>query len=179
MSYTRGFELQKLTKHSSVDLEAKSAAIAALADEIWRDHYTTIIGKSQVDYMLTKFQSAEQILTDIQKNEYTYFTAADIKNNTLIGYCGVAPKAGYLLRSKLYVHKGHRGTGVARGFLNEAIALCRCEYDYHKIRLTVNKYNDGAIAAYKKMGFDTIDSIKTDIGGGFFMDDYVMELALP
>jgi len=25
------------------------------------------------------------------------------------------------------------------------------------------------------MGFETIDSVKTDIGGGFFMDDFVME----
>ena len=47
-----------------------------------------------------------------------------------------------------------------------------------KIRLTVNKHNDNSIAAYKKMGFETIDSVKTDIGGGYYMDDFVMELPI-
>jgi RimJ/RimL family protein N-acetyltransferase len=46
------------------------------------------------------------------------------------------------------------------------------------VYLTVNKYNERAIAVYKKIGFKTIDSPKTDIGNGFFMDDYVMEYVL-
>ena len=30
------------------------ALIATLADTIWRDHYTPIIGKGQVDYMMER-----------------------------------------------------------------------------------------------------------------------------
>jgi hypothetical protein len=52
------------------------------------------------------------------------------------------------------------------------------EYGFDKICLTVNKRNAGAVAAYHKMGFETVDSVNTDIGGGFFMDDYVMELSV-
>ena len=44
--------------------------------------------------------------------------------------------------------------------------------------MTVNKNNSGSIAVYQKMGFETIDSVKTSIDGGFYMDDYVMELVL-
>jgi ribosomal protein S18 acetylase RimI-like enzyme len=193
------------------DTEAESAVISALAGEIWREHYTPIIGAEQVEYMLAKFQSPEQICKDINENKYIYFTAkcekdynaphfselatqinagqpfeiSDFFNEAgsdnqheIIGYAAVVPKDEYLLLSKIYVKTNHRGRGVARAFLNEAIALCHLEYNFNKIRLTVNKNNEVAIKAYHKMSFETIDSVKTDIGGGFFMDDYVMELAV-
>ena len=41
--------------------------------------------------------------------------------------------------------------------------------------LTVNKYNELAIRAYVGKGFETIDSVETDIGEGFIMDDFVMQ----
>ena len=46
---------------------------------------------------------------------------------------------------------------------------------YSSIRLTVNKYNKNTISAYNKWGFRTIDSVVTDIGEGFVMDDFIME----
>jgi ribosomal protein S18 acetylase RimI-like enzyme len=150
--------------------------VAALADEIWREHFTPIIGAAQTDYMLNKFQSAEQIFVDINENDYTYFTAESIENSEMIGYCACRPIEDYMLLSKLYVRKDYRGRGVARSLLNEVVALCRQDNAFEKIRLTVNKHNDDAIASYNKIGFETIDSVKTDIGEGFFMDDYIMEL---
>lgn len=168
-------QIQKLTKHDE-KLESEAVAIANLADEIWREHYTPIIGTEQVDYMLKKFQSAEQICEDIKRNDYIYFTAEHTKSGEIIGYCATQPKEDYLLLSKIYVRKDYRVKGIARSFLDEVIALCRWEYRFDKIRLTVNKYNENSISAYKKMSFETIDSVKTDIGNGFFMDDFVMEL---
>ncbi|MEG2601476.1 MAG: GNAT family N-acetyltransferase, partial [Carnobacterium sp.] len=53
-----------------------------------------------------------------------------------------------------------------------------CENDLLKIQLTVNKYNDKSIAAYKKMGFVTVKEQVADIGGGYIMDDFVMEYSL-
>ena len=176
-NFQKGIHIRKFTKHA-YNLESDAAAIAVLASEIWREHYTPIIGEQQVEYMLTKFQSAKQICEDIKRNDYIYFTAEDIKSGELIGYCATQPKEDYLLLSKIYVRKDYRGRGVARSFLDEVTALCRWEYSFEKIRLTVNKYNDGSIAAYKKMGFEIIDSVETDIGGGFIMDDFVMELRI-
>ena len=46
------------------------------------------------------------------------------------------------------------------------------------VYLTVNKGNDDTIAIYRKWGFEIIDSVVTDIGGGFVMDDYIMSLDL-
>lgn len=47
-----------------------------------------------------------------------------------------------------------------------------------KIVLTVNKNNLHSIAAYKKLGFTTVESLIQDIGNGFVMDDYKMEKVL-
>jgi len=172
------YQIQKLAKNASDTLRAHAGAVSDLAGEIWRETYTPIIGAAQVDYMLEKFQSAERIYADISINGYTYFTARDIGKDRLIGYCAVVAKEDHLFLSKIYVHRDSRGTGVARSFLDEAQALCRLEYGFDKIRLTVNKQNENAIAVYGKVGFTVVDSVTTDIGGGFYMDDYVMELTI-
>lgn len=46
------------------------------------------------------------------------------------------------------------------------------------IYLTVNKHNESSIAVYRKFGFRMADAVTTAIGGGFVMDDYIMELPL-
>jgi ribosomal protein S18 acetylase RimI-like enzyme len=167
-------DIKKHHKHST-DLKSKAAEISALADEIWHEHYTRIIGAEQVEYMLAKFQSPEQIYADITENDYVYFTAHCQKRQNIIGYCAVQPRENHLFLSKIYVRRDYRSKGIARSFLNEIYALCRFEYKFDKIYLTVNKNNHGAIAMYKKMGFENVEEVKVDIGGGFFMDDYVME----
>ena len=48
-----------------------------------------------------------------------------------------------------------------------------------KIWLTVNKYNDGSIAAYEALGMKRVRDQVADIGGGFVMDDYVYEIDVP
>ena len=46
------------------------------------------------------------------------------------------------------------------------------------LTLAVNKNNASAIAAYLKHGFRIAEAVTKDIGGGFVMDDYVMERPL-
>lgn len=151
--------------------ERDAAQLAALADEIWREHYPPIIGLGQVEYMLGKFQSADRIAEDMMANGYTYYLA-DLGGKHA-GYCAVKPENdGTLILSKLYVQKSARGKGVARAFVETIGDLYRERYD--KIRLTVNKYNTGSIAAYTRLGFVVTDSIIADIGGGYLMDDFVM-----
>ncbi len=47
-----------------------------------------------------------------------------------------------------------------------------------RLTVAVNKNNRTAIAAYLKHGFRVADAVVKDIGGGFVMDDYLMEQAL-
>ena len=162
----------------SEDIKQAAVLIADLADTIWHEHYTPIIGEAQVGYMLSRFQSAEQIYDDIVNNGFTYFSGYEgepADKNTPIGYAACRKTDDYLFLSKMYVHKDYRGKGLSRLFLDEMIILAKSEYNCDKIRLTVNKHNDGSIAVYKAMGFEIIDSIVSDIGVGYVMDDFLME----
>jgi ribosomal protein S18 acetylase RimI-like enzyme len=55
-------------------------------------------------------------------------------------------------------------------FFNEQVKTNMLQGMY----LTVNKYNEHAIDVYKHYGFEIVDSVVTDIGKGFVMDDYIM-----
>lgn len=52
------------------------------------------------------------------------------------------------------------------------------KYCYSSIYLTCNKYNKHSLAVYEKFGFQWIDSVQTDIGNDFIMDDYILEYRL-
>jgi len=49
---------------------------------------------------------------------------------------------------------------------------------FPKLILAVNKRNENAIASYRKHGFQVRESVVVDIGGGYVMDDFVMEKLL-
>ena len=144
---------------------------ARLAQMIWREHFTPIIGEKQVDYMLDKFQSAPAIAEQIRQG-YLYF--ALMSDNRQIGYTAFRIDDDTLFLSKLYIQKEFRGRGYARIVLDKAEDTAK-KNTKPVIRLTCNKNNANSLAVYKKLGFLTVREEKTDIGSGFFMDDYILE----
>jgi RimJ/RimL family protein N-acetyltransferase len=87
------------------------------------------------------------------------------------------PDDGVVQLSKLYLLEKCRGQGLGKEMLTFAEQRCR-ELGAGTLWLTVNKYNAGPIAFYKRMGFENVGAIVTDIGGGFVMDDYRMQKIL-
>ena len=69
-----------------------------------------------------------------------------------------------------------------RGFgtllLNHVEAAARAR-GFRTVILAVNKKNEKAIAVYRKHGLTIRESVITEIGGGFRMDDYIMVKLLP
>lgn len=149
--------------------------VAALAKEIWEEHFTPIIGEKQVAYMVEKFQSLTAMRRQTKTQGYRYYRF--LKDGVLIGYTGVAVNPsdeGRLFLSKLYLKKEERGQGVCSRAFDFLEDLCRKE-GRRSIWLTVNKYNKIPLAVYQHRGFQITDSVVTDIGSGFVMDDYIME----
>ena len=147
--------------------------VSSLAKEIWTQHYRPIIGQAQIDYMLDKFQSESAICRDIAGG-YTYYIAS--LNSTPCGYSAVKKDNGVFL-SKFYVRQTERGKGIGKAMLAAVWAYAK-EHCAPRIWLTCNKHNTTTLQVYRKLGFSVIDSIITDIGGGFVMDDYVLEKKL-
>ena len=95
----------------------------------------------------------------------------------LIGYTGVHPEEELLFLSKLYLKKQHRGHGYGRKMIEFVAGLAR-ELGKSGVYLTVNRYNENTIAVYHATGFETVRTQVADIGNGYVMDDYVMQLAV-
>ena len=151
-------------------VKSDSKLIETLAKEIWTQHYLSIIGIGQIDYMLDKFQSESAISHDIECG-YTYLIA--YFDGTPCGYSAVKQDNGVFL-SKFYVMKAYRGKGIGKAMMRTIAAYAE-EHSEGRIWLTCNKHNSASLGIYEKLGFKAIDSIVTDIGGGFVMDDYVLE----
>ena len=150
--------------------------IENLAREIWQQHFTPIIGAQQVEYMLQKFQSTKAMLAQISNGCEYYLVSLD---NEPVAYAGIIPdpEQKRLMLSKLYVKQSARGNGVGKAML-EFIEQKSMKEGLVTLWLTVNRFNLDTIAWYEHCGFVTVDEVKKDIGGGFFMDDYIMQKSL-
>ena len=151
--------------------EAQIEIVAKLAFEIWNEHFTPIIGKAQVDYMVEKFQSKRAISEQIEEGYSYYLLKAD---GDYIGYTGICPKEDELFLSKLYIRASQRGKGHGRKVVEFLEEIAR-EKKLRKITLTVNRNNTDTIHAYEKFGFTNEGPVVQDIGSGFVMDDFKME----
>lgn len=149
--------------------------VAALADLIWNECYTDLIGPEQVRYMVDTIQSAGPIQKQIQNDGYLYYIF--IFEGTQAGYLALQPKEGKLFLSKVYLKKEHRGKGLSKEIFAFAHAVA-AEKGCSAVWLTVNRGNDQAIAAYQKLGYTTVREQVADIGQGYVMDDFVMEKSL-
>lgn len=146
--------------------------IADLAKVIWNEHFTPIIGKDQVDYMVEKFQSYPALKEQISEG-YEYYQI--FSGGEFCGYTGIRPgEDNRLFLSKLYLKKESRGHHLATGAFSFLKEICR-ERGYSAIWLTCNKHNDNSLGVYRHFGFEIVDTQEADIGGGFIMDDYIME----
>lgn len=150
--------------------------IAALAQRVWHYTYDPLIGTEQTAYMIKKFQSADALESAIRDSGYIYRMA--VTEERLAAYCGVCPEPeGAVFLSKVYVDPQFQRQGLAKALILH-FAKDYAAQGFSRMYLTVNKGNENAIKAYKKLGFHFSGTLVTDIGGGFVMDDNTMELDL-
>jgi GNAT superfamily N-acetyltransferase len=161
-------------------------AISELAGVIWRACYPGIITAAQIDYMLARMYALDTMREEIRSQGICYDRL--LVGNEPVGFASYGPsEAGTPRRSvrtaqravpafklhKIYLHPDWQGRGLG------SLLLQHCEREIRKsgarrLILSVNKRNARAIAAYQRNGFVIAESVVTDIGGGFVMDDYVM-----
>lgn len=152
----------------AVDSDELIRRVVVLAGQIWGEHYPAIIGDEQVAYMLGEFQSFAAIRGQIDKG-MEYFLL--IYNGEDAGYFAVQVEGEGLFLSKLYVKRSQAGKGLG----SQMLAFVQERWRAERVRLTVNKENLDSIRFYQNHGFSKTGEVVLDIGGGFVMDDYLME----
>jgi len=158
--------------------EPDFAVLRELAATIWRRHYAGIVPAAQIDFMLAGRFGDESLRTQIEAPD-RWLELLRVAGEP-VGYCG-SELAGdddthgrALKIGQLYVHETHRGAGLGSHMLAHLEARARA-FGRSTLRLQVNKRNTTAIAFYRGRGFAIVRAAVFDIGGGFVMDDYVME----
>lgn len=154
---------------AAVDIEP----LTALVREIWHQHYPGIITVRQIEYMLEQRYSPDTIRAEIENGAGRWVKL--LVNGELGGFASYeADGARRAMKlDKLYMHGLFRGRGCGAALVRHVEQAARAQGCDH-VYLQVNRNNFDSIAVYRRLGFEVVDRVKTDIGGGFYMDDYVM-----
>jgi len=144
--------------------------INTLAQKIWRTYYPSIISNQQIEYMLAKMYSTEDLLKQMTAEAHCFVLC--FADNQPVGYCSYScQQVGHYFLHKLYVDTTQHHRGIGSWFLSTVLDVLT---DLQYLRLTVNRKNFKAINFYFKNKF-IIEEVKDfDIGEGFWMKDFVM-----
>lgn len=153
--------------------QADVTRMVKVAEIVWREANTAFCSEEQVEYMIERFQSYEAVMGQLMQG-YRYFVIEE--NGEILAYFGVQPQDDRLFLSKYYILKQNRGRGIFSMGLDFMKALCQ-ELGLRAIYLTVNRNNTHAYEVYLHKNFKVIEEAVADIGCGFVMDDYIMELS--
>jgi diamine N-acetyltransferase len=153
--------------------EEHLSALAELAGVIWRQHYPGIISPAQIEYMLAKMYSLETLHEEIRVKGIRFVRL--LVDGSFVGFAahGPTPEPGVMKLHKCYLLPAMHGRGYGSLLLKHCEAEVR-QLGARRIILAVNKRNPKAVAAYQRNGFTVTESVVTDFGRGFVMDDYLM-----
>lgn len=151
--------------------------IQEIAYKTWPVAYGQILSKEQLDYMLEMMYSNETLNDNIINNGHFFLLANE--GADCLGFASF--EHHYLNKNttrlhKLYVLPESQGRGIGKLLLDKIMVLA---IDNHSdvISLNVNKFNK-AFIFYKKMGFEIVAEEDLEIGNGYLMEDYKMELKI-
>jgi diamine N-acetyltransferase len=148
-------------------------AVCRLARQIWQDTYPGIISQQQIDAMLADRYSPQAILAQLDDPRHTWLIA--LSGRDLTGFAHAYMEHAACKLDKLYVDPRHQRRGIGHALFDAIRGFAR-QHQAQRIWLQVNRHNTRAISAYRKYGFEIVEARVFDIGDGFVMDDYVMEI---
>ncbi|HWW43415.1 GNAT family N-acetyltransferase [Pedobacter sp.] len=160
--------LLRKAKEQDIPLIREIAAIT------WGPTYVPIIGQEQVDYMLEKMYNDGVLLEQMMQGHAFLIAEIGKKDMGFAGYSITDHDNKVYKLHKLYVLPEAHGKGVGKFLINEIVNAIR-EAGGKKLELNVNRENK-AKDFYERAGFQIKETVDLDIGNGFFMNDYVMEM---
>ena len=150
-----------------------------VADEVWPKTFAPILPPEQIPYMMNMMYAPEVMERELAEGYRFTALLLDGAPSGYVSWSAYPPGSDSDVAKlhKVYLLTTCHGRGFGRLMLDYVTDVCR-KAGFKRLRLNVNKHNERAIGVYRKNGFVTVESVKNDIGGGFFMDDYVMEKRL-
>jgi diamine N-acetyltransferase len=150
--------------------------IQEIAHKTWPITYGSILSKAQLDYMMDLMYSDASLLEQLMTKPL-FFLAYE--GDSCLGFtsCENNYQNSKVTRlHKIYILPEAQGKGVGKALVDKVVALAK-ENQSNIISLNVNKFNK-AVSFYKKVGFKIASEEDLDIGNGYLMEDYKMELKI-
>jgi diamine N-acetyltransferase len=149
--------------------------IRELTFAVWPQTYASLLTKEQIDYMLEMMYSEAALKKQIAEDGITFIIIYDEQTPVAFAaYNEIKPQIWKL--HKIYILQSQQGKGTGR-FIIEYIVTEIKSKNATALQLQVKRDNS-AQHFYKKLGFEIIETADFDIGNGYFMKDYIMELGL-
>jgi N-acetylglutamate synthase-like GNAT family acetyltransferase len=148
--------------------------IQQIAEKAWRPTYAHILSEEQTLYMLDMMYGTDVLMEQIGSRIEFYMAENE---NQVIGYFSIEiTEADKMKLHKIYLHPMQKSKGAGSKII-DFIKQLAIQKNVQKIELNVNKLNS-AVQFYEKKGFLRAKEMVLDIGNGYVMDDYVMQLSL-
>lgn len=148
-------------------------ALIELAGVIWRQHYPGIISHAQIDYMLDRMYSLATLRAELRYQGIQFWRLLVGAQFAGFASLGPQPDPSVMKLHKCYLRPALHGRGHGSRLIQHCERAAR-QRGARRLILAVNKRNTKAVTAYQRNGFVIGESVITDFGGGFVMDDYVM-----
>lgn len=148
--------------------------IQQLAEAIWWPAYSPILSADQISYMLGKMYSPDALAQQMRDGQQFLLLENDNSSAGFAAYSSAEPRIYKL--NKLYVLPNLQTKGLGKALLDEVINRIKL-LGAHTLILNVNRYNK-AKTFYEKLGFKVISEEDINIGQGYYMNDYIMSLAI-
>ena len=149
--------------------------IRQLTFAIWPQTYSGVISKEQIDYMLEQMYNPATLQKQMEVDGCTFIIVYN--NDNAIAFASYNETEPQLWKlNKIYILPSQQGKGTGKFIINYIIDEIKTK-GAKALQLQVNRDNK-AKNFYERLGFKIIKTADFDIGNGYFMNDYVMELPL-
>lgn len=165
--------MNKITISNLIDYPA----IQEIAYKTWPVTFGDILSTTQIDYMLDMMYSTDSLKEQIEKKGHQFLIAKEGYVN--LGFASYELDYRGELKTKIhkiYILPEQQGKGIGKQMINAIKEVAKRKHNTF-ISLNVNK-NNKAIEFYKSIGFEKVGEEDIDIGNGFLMEDFIMELEI-
>ncbi|MCC5919104.1 MAG: GNAT family N-acetyltransferase [Cyclobacteriaceae bacterium] len=151
------------------------AALRAMAYRIWPPAFASILSKDQISYMLDWMYNLDELRSQYARGVSFIWGCW---NENAVGFAAyevdLLPQQTKL--HKIYLDPNYQNKGIGKALIEHVLIKAK-QNNQETVFLNVNRENK-AIDIYQKLGFEVIRTEDNPIGGGYYMNDFVMEKTL-
>ena len=149
--------------------------VGELARLIFPGTYEHIVSADSIAYMMGLFYTPEALESQFDSGQAFLLLYFEGNAAGYASYTKLNDRGDFKL-NKIYIDNRIQGKGLGKFLLFDVIRRVKSEGG-QSLQLNVNRFNK-AVGFYQNLGFRMLKEELLDIGGGHFMDDYVLEIKI-